>query len=142
MDKPIERTSSGGVVFNNGKYLAIKWLSHGTVELPKGTVNSGETIKHACIREVFEETGYKVKIIQPLDTVSFIFKWDDGKTYNKTVHYFLLKRIDNKRAHPAREAHEDFVNLWLSYDEIINQLSYDDMRNMVRLAKDKVELAQ
>lgn len=137
MDKKIiKKESAGGVLHHNVKYLVIKWLSQGTVELPKGTIEPGETPEQACVREVREETGYNVRVTHPLNVATFTFDWKDGNTYEKTVHYFLAERIDDKNPAPAREEGEDFENMWLSFDEAIKFLSYQDMREAVKMARD------
>lgn len=137
MDKKIiKKESAGGVLCHNGKYLVIKWLSQGTVELPKGTIEAGETPDQACVREVREETGYNVRVTHPLNIATFTFDWKDGNTYEKTVHYFLTERIDDKNPAPAREEGEDFENMWLSFDEAIKFLSYQDMREAVKTTHD------
>lgn len=130
----IEKISAGGVVQHDGKYLVISWRSQGTIELPKGTVEPGESTAEACIREVREETGYNVRIVRPLNVASFTYKWHDGKTYHKTVHYYLMHRTDNAKPSPSREAQEDFTNIWLEHQKAVEKLSYEDMREAVRMA--------
>ncbi|HEX7483687.1 MAG TPA: NUDIX domain-containing protein [Candidatus Saccharimonadales bacterium] len=132
----IKKVSAGGVLYHQGKFLVIKWLSEDTVELPKGTIETNETAEEACVREMFEETGYNVAITDNLGQNTFAFKWKDGKNYEKTVHYFLMKRVDELEPTPNREENEDFENLWLSYDEAIAQLTHDDMRGAVMKAND------
>lgn len=134
----IKRVSAGGVLHHDGQYLVIKWLSEGTVELPKGTIEPGETTEQACVREMLEETGYNVAVTHPLGNNTFTFQWKDGKTYQKTVHYFLMKRVDDAEPTPNRQENEDFDNLWLSYDEAIQQLTHDDMRDAVKKAHELI----
>jgi 8-oxo-dGTP pyrophosphatase MutT (NUDIX family) len=133
-DRVIKKVSAGGVLYHEGKYLVIKWLSQKTVELPKGTIETGETPEVTCVREVLEETGYNVRITHPLNVATFTFKWKDGNTYEKTVHYFLMKRADEALSMPMREEGEDFKNMWVEYDEAIKLLSHDDMREAVERA--------
>lgn len=135
----IHKVSAGGVLYYNEKYLTIKWSSEGTVELPKGTIEKGESIEDACVREILEETGYNAKIVAPLTISNFIYEWHDGKTYDKTVHYFLLERVDNLEATPNREANEDFENNWLTGDEALEVLSFDDMKGAMTKA---IEITQ
>jgi 8-oxo-dGTP diphosphatase len=44
---------------------------NGTLDLPGGRVEKGETIKSALQREINEETGLKVKIHDPVEEWSF-----------------------------------------------------------------------
>lgn len=121
---PIKKTSAGGVIFHDGKFLLIKWKSQGTVELPKGTVEAGETLKEAALREVLEETGYKARIIEKLNTFNHVFTWHDGVTYDKTVHYFLMHLEDEKKHQHQRQDNEDFVNKWVPIAEAERQLTH------------------
>lgn len=133
-DQVIKKISAGGVLFHKGKYLVIKWISQRTTELPKGTIEAGETPEATCVREVLEETGYNVRVTHPLSVATFTFDWKDGKTYEKTVHYFLMERTDDAPSIPAREEGEDFENMWLEYDEAVKLLSHKDMREAVERA--------
>jgi len=130
----IRKFSSGGVIYDKGKYLTIVWGSEGTTELPKGTIEEGETPEETCVREVLEETGYNVKIVKYLDESTFTFDWHDGKTYKKTVYYYLLERADELAPEPQRLEHEDFENQWLSADEAYKALTYDDAKAILQLA--------
>jgi 8-oxo-dGTP diphosphatase len=136
----IRKFSAGGVVHSDGKFLTIKWLSEGTVELPKGTVEEGETPEQACIREILEETGYNVKIVELLMVSTFMFDWKDGNKYKKTVHYYLAERIDNLQSVPRREDNEDFENDWLNAKDAYEALSFDDMKVALKKAADLVSI--
>jgi 8-oxo-dGTP diphosphatase len=136
MDDVIKKVSAGGVLYHEGKFLVIKWLSEGTIELPKGTIEPGETKEQACVRELLEETGYNVAITHELGHSTFSFTWRNGKNYEKTVYYFLTKRVDDLDPAPNREQNEDFENIWLSYNEAIGQLTHDDTRDILKKAND------
>lgn len=128
----IKKVSAGGIIYQDGKYLTIKWLSEGTVEIPKGTVEPNESIEEACVREILEETGYNTEIVAPLTVSNFTFDWHDGKTYNKTVHYFLLRRVDGKEPTPNREDNEDFENNWQTAEATLDSLSFEDMKQAMQ----------
>ena len=46
--------------------------SHGTWGLPKGTPNEGESLEETAAREVREETGISVRIVEPLGSRALI----------------------------------------------------------------------
>ncbi len=75
--------AAGGVVSNtDGEILLI--YRRGFWDLPKGKIEQNETIEHAAIREVEEETGIgKLNIIQPIH-----FKNLKNKA---TYHSYLIK---------------------------------------------------
>lgn len=60
---------AGCVLENDGKYLLVQERQqkvYGKWNLPAGRVDIGETIEHAAVREVLEETGYKVELVKKL----------------------------------------------------------------------------
>ena len=138
----VKKISAGGIIYHNGKFLTIKWFSEGTTELPKGTIESGETPEQACVREVLEETGYNVHIVAPLIVSNFMIDWHDDRVIEKKVHYFLLKRADDLEPVTNREDNEDFENTWLSAEEAYSALSFDDMKVALKKAIDIVESAE
>jgi len=82
--------AGGGKVYNTkGKVLFIyrndKW------DLPKGKVESGESIELGAVREVEEETGVKgLKITRPLETTYHIFK-RNGRYKIKITYWFEMQ---------------------------------------------------
>jgi len=80
-DKKIKwRPSASALVVKNEKILMIKAKQHGKWELPGGGIELGETIKEGLEREVYEETGYKVKT--------------NGNVIHFTNHFFYAPDID------------------------------------------------
>jgi|GEM_PF-478934 len=85
------------VVIENGKgEVLMEKRAHGQYRdfwcLPGGHANSGETLEEAAKREVFEETGYKIKLGKLLKIVS-------GKRYpgaNCVTAVFLGKIVGGK----------------------------------------------
>lgn len=59
--------------------------------IPKGRVESGETVQKAAIREVLEETGYSATILSTLPSSAYIFYTPEGQKIDKTVHYFAMR---------------------------------------------------
>ncbi|TDM07885.1 NUDIX hydrolase [Macrococcus lamae] len=54
--------------------------------VPSGGLEEGEQYEQCCIREVYEETGFTVKIVQFLST-----KETTIKDFKVTVQYFLVE---------------------------------------------------
>jgi len=59
-----------GIVRKNDNILVLV-KPNGTLDLPGGRVENGETIKSALRREINEETGLKVEIHDPIEEWSF-----------------------------------------------------------------------
>ncbi len=53
----VSYTAAGGIVVHKGQVLVLLRPTAGEVRLPKGHVESGETLEAAALREVMEETG-------------------------------------------------------------------------------------
>lgn len=60
--------------------------------IPSGHVEPGETVEHAAIREVFEETGLQIEINKLIgvysDPTSQVFHYPDGRVVHFITTYF------------------------------------------------------
>lgn len=67
MDKKTVEVAVGVIIRNNKILLTQRNAPHDKSihlcwQLPGGAVEKGETLQEACLREVLEETGFKVKL--------------------------------------------------------------------------------
>ena len=132
------KSSAGGVIIKNGSVLLIKSEIRNSYSFPKGTIDPGETKEIAALREVKEETGYNTKIIAALDTLSFEFTNKEGELLHKTVTYYRMQLTDDKDPEPNLQPGEDFVNVWVPIDEAYQLLTYDDAKQVLKLAAAQV----
>ena len=96
---------------DDGKYLLVQELQpkvYGLWNLPAGHVDKGESIEHAAVREVKEETGYDVELGDKVDI------------YHEAVdtpvrHAFVAHIISGEL---AAQPGEILDAKWLSYDDI------------------------
>jgi 8-oxo-dGTP diphosphatase len=82
----------GAVVLRNGgrEVLIVRRGSEplaGSWSLPGGAIELGETAAEACVREVLEETGIRVDVRGPLETVDIILRDDAGAVQ---YHYLIV----------------------------------------------------
>lgn len=126
--------SAGGFVIEDGKVLVITSPSTGDITPPKGTIDPGETIEETAVRELKEETGYDVEIIEQLGEYSYEFDWKDGKHHVKTVTFFLMKRANELPPKPSLQPGEDFIVKWLPIDEARQRFTYDEAREALEIA--------
>lgn len=71
--KLVPRLAVDAVVTKGGKILLTERMiepNKGAMCLPGGFVDRGETTEHAIVREVFEETGVRAKIISLIGVYS------------------------------------------------------------------------
>lgn len=80
--------------------------------LPKGKLAPGETHLEGAIREVHEETGYRVQPGRSLGEVRYLKK-SGGAAREKVVHYWAMRAIGGAFS-PSREVDE---MRWLSIDD-------------------------
>lgn len=79
---------AAAIIISRGKLLMVRGKGRNSWSVPSGGVECGETSEQTCIREVWEETGYKVKVIQVLHTKKAMID-----TFNVTTDYFLCEII-------------------------------------------------
>ena len=80
--------------------------------IPKGKLAPGESFLEGAIREVHEETGYRVQPGRPLGEVRYL-KESGGAAREKVVHYWAMRAIGGAFS-PNREVDE---MRWLSIDD-------------------------
>jgi 8-oxo-dGTP pyrophosphatase MutT (NUDIX family) len=130
-------TSAGGIVvrYESGQ----PWLVVGsrrrerdgrTWTLPKGTPDGAETREQTAIREVEEETGLKVRITGPLDSIEYWFV-QSGTRIHKTVHYFLMEPVGGDL---ANHDHEFDEVRWIAFAQAPTILTFETERALVARA--------
>jgi 8-oxo-dGTP pyrophosphatase MutT (NUDIX family) len=125
--------SAGGLVFKDGLVLLITSKSRNSTAIPKGKVEPHELIEETAIREVREETGYDTKIVSKIDSINFDFE-KHGEMINKTVTFFKLELVNNLEPKPRLEEAEDLETIWLTPNEAISLLTYDDEKEVLKKA--------
>ena len=94
--------SAGGIVFRRAEegieIVVVGRTAERLWALPKGTPNEGETVEETALREVREETGLEVRIVDTVGQVEYWYTAKDGARVQKTVHYFLMEPIGGDTA--------------------------------------------
>ena len=105
-----------------------------TWTLPKGTPDPGESTEETALREVGEETGLEVRIVEPLPSIEYVFV-QDGTRIRKTVHYFLMEPTGGDL---SRHDHEFVTVRWVPFDEAAGLLSFQTERDLVAEAHQRI----
>ena len=139
-------TSAGGIVVSANRErpaLVVGMRRRGrdavTWTLPKGTPDPGESVEETALREVGEETGLEVRILERLSSIEYDFV-QDGTRIHKTVHYFLMAPVGGDLSRHDLE----FERVrWVAFDEAPGLLSFATERELVAATGDRVrELAR
>ena len=101
-----------------------------TWTLPKGTPIPGESREETALREVAEETGLRVRITEPLQSIEYTFV-QRGMRIHKTVHYFLMEPVGGDL---AGHDHEFEQVRWVDFDDAPGILTFETERGLVRAA--------
>lgn len=131
-----EEKSCGCIIIDGGKVLCEKQKSiEGPFwNFPKGHVEAGETNIETALREVKEEVGLEVEIIdeEPLRM--------DYLVHNntpKTVLIFIARLKDGtKREVTLQEGEVEEVR-WLTPDEVEEILTFEAWKNIFREARER-----
>ena len=105
-----------------------------TWTLPKGTPDPGESVEETALREVGEETGLEVRIIEALPSIEYAFV-QDGTRIHKTVHYFLREPVGGDLS--RHDAEFERVR-GVPFDEAPALLSFATERDLVAEAAERI----
>jgi 8-oxo-dGTP pyrophosphatase MutT (NUDIX family) len=146
--------SAGGVVVRagaNGWEMAViepqqndnekatgKAPAKQVLALPKGLVDPGEKPEETAVREVFEETGIRGRILSKLTDIKYVYvrTWGDKQRVFKIVSFYLLRyetgNIDEVSPEMRIEVKRAF---WVPLDGAERKLRYRGEREVVQLAQ-------
>lgn len=136
--KQTTATSAGGVVvrYEAGipRFVAGRRNDVRTWTLPKGTPMPGESTEETAVREVTEETGLQVRVLESLDLISYTFS-QRGTRIHKTVFYFLMEPTGGDL---SRHDHEFDEVRWFEMAEAGAVLTFESERGLVDRAAERL----
>jgi bis(5'-nucleosidyl)-tetraphosphatase len=131
--------SAGGIVYRMneaGPEFAICGRdSDGVWGLPKGTPDPGESLEQTAVREVEEETGLKVRVVDKIGVIEYWFS-REGVRYHKWVHYYVMQAIGGDTS--AHDVEYDRVE-WFPAEVALKKLTF---RNEVEVAQKALALLE
>ncbi|MEE8421179.1 MAG: NUDIX hydrolase [Dehalococcoidia bacterium] len=141
-ERPIQRAvSAGGIVYRrngNGVEVVLVMRPEGDGwALPKGTAEGGETLEQTALREVQEETGLEVVIVEAVGEDHYSFEPRRERVrIDKVVHHYLMEPRggdfslhDNE--HPAVD--------WFDINEALRQLAFHSQRVILEQAAQLID---
>ena len=136
----VEETSAGGLVVSTvqGVHHAAVIARRnraGRVEwcLPKGHMETGETLQQAAAREVAEETGIQGNVLIELGTIDYWFAVGERRIH-KYVHHYLLEAVGGDLTIENDPDHEAIDVAWFPLRDAHRHLTFPNERRIARLA--------
>ncbi len=131
--------SAGGVVLNGkGQVLlihnmALRDPNKSYFGFPKGHIDKEESSKDAAIREVKEEVGLEVEVVEKIGESKYIFTKNGEKVF-KVVVMFLMKAKEGE----LKVLEEELIGAqWFSPEEALEKLSFKQDKELLKKALKK-----
>jgi len=132
--------SAGGIVFRRipgeaPRYLLIR-DSYNNWGFPKGHLEGEESPAEAALRETAEETGLQqLSLHGPIRVIDWHFRFR-GRHIHKYCHFFLFESPEGEVCPQLDEGIT--ACQWLTLDEALAILSYDNARGVLKRAGEMV----
>lgn len=133
----VEETSAGGFVLAQDGSLRVALIGRETRSgridwcVPKGHPEGEENHEQAAIREIAEETGLEVEIIDSLGEIKYEFA-AGHKLIAKTVHHFLMRQIGGDLTVENDPQQEAIDVQWFEIDTLHQTLAHENERRIAR----------
>ncbi len=133
----VEETSAGGFVLAQDGSLRVALIGRETRSgridwcVPKGHPEGEENHEQAAIREIAEETGLEVVIIERLGDIKYEFS-AGNKLISKTVHHFLMRQVGGYLTVENDPQQEAVDVQWFEIDNLQETLAHENERRIAR----------
>lgn len=129
-----------GVVVGHDGLLLVKRdkpPSEGLWSVPGGVIETGETQEQALVREVKEETGISVQVLEAMNTIDLISLDEEGKVeYHYVLSYFLAKAKSGTIKPESRRAEVK----WFALDELPEYEMHPRVYDIIQTSMKKLVL--
>jgi 8-oxo-dGTP pyrophosphatase MutT (NUDIX family) len=111
----------------------------GTWALPKGLLDAGESPAETALREGFEETGVRGRLVTKLGDVRYVYTWEGERVF-KIVSFYLARALGGRIGElpPGMEV-EVAEARWLPLADGPRLLAYKGEREMAERALELLE---
>ena len=129
--------AAGGIVLSENKILLVKnkkgdssadsvsWWGY-----PKGHLEEGEKPSEAAVREVFEETGFEVEIVNNKPVAESRYEIErSGEILQKTVWFYEMEVVEPFKNEPDDEIDEIAL---VDFESALELLTHDEDRKILK----------
>jgi 8-oxo-dGTP pyrophosphatase MutT (NUDIX family) len=111
----------------------------GTWALPKGLLDAGESPAETALREGFEETGVRGRLVTKLGDVRYVYTWEGERVF-KIVSFYLARALGGRIGElPLGMEVEVAEARWLPLADGPRLLAYKGEREMAERALELLE---
>ena len=134
--------AAGGIVLSEDKILLVKnkkgdsstnsepWWGY-----PKGHLEEGEKPSEAAVREVFEETGFEVEIVNNKPVAESRYKIERSRVIlQKTVWFYEMEVVEPFKNEPDDEIDEIAL---VDFESALNLLTHEEDRKILKYVFNK-----
>jgi 8-oxo-dGTP diphosphatase len=111
----------GGVVIEQGRALLIRRGGEplkGQWSIPGGTLETGETLEEGTRREMEEETGLRVRVVELIEVFERIFREPADGGSRPRFHFVILDYLCERIAGDARAGSDVTDVAWVAEDDL------------------------
>jgi len=141
--KPVKREiSAGGAVFKK-KNKELLWLivqpKRNDLSKPinwrlaKGIIEEGESTEATAKREVEEEAGIKVKVLDKIGKTTYFYTFKGQKIFKIIIFYLMQYQAETGDGVNGREIEK---TQWLLYQEAYQKLTFDSEKKILKQAQE------
>ncbi len=132
MKSMVNEKSAGAVVFYRGNSIEYLLLLSTYWGFPKGIIEAGEDERTAAEREVREETGLEIELLEGFRDMDDYWYQRKGQRVHKQAIYFLGQA--KSRETKISWEHQDIA--WLTYEQAMEKLKFAGLRDLLTKAND------
>ena len=125
----------GGVVIEHGRALLIRRGGEplkGQWSIPGGTLETGETLEEGTRREMEEETGLRVRIVELIEVFERIFREPGDSSLRPRYHFIILDYLCERLSGEARAGSDVTDIAWVEESALA---AYDLTPTATRILK-------
>jgi 8-oxo-dGTP pyrophosphatase MutT (NUDIX family) len=117
------RPAAYGFVVNDGKLLVVQMKRTGKFWFPGGGLDKGETLEECVKREVWEETGIRVEVIELLHFMEIFFYYNpEDHAFHNFSFFYLCRPLSLETTDENVTPDEETVNAqWVEMSEIASR---------------------